>query len=64
MGTRLSIYEYTKATGILLLPAVSPDPNIITDVAPEERWNYEMLEAAERRSSEQQWRSRQWPIIS
>ena len=47
MGTCLSIYEYTKATRILLPHAITPDPNIIiNDVAPQERWNYELLEAS------------------
>ncbi|KAF8639340.1 hypothetical protein AX17_001560 [Amanita inopinata Kibby_2008] len=44
MGTRLSFYEYTKATGNVLSPPFIA--SIINDVAPMERWNYELLETA------------------
>ncbi|KAI9438447.1 hypothetical protein BJY52DRAFT_547743 [Lactarius psammicola] len=47
MGTCLSIYECTKATGVLLPPAITPDPKFIdVDVYPQERWNYDLLEAS------------------
>jgi hypothetical protein len=45
MGTCLSLYEYKKATGVPLPPAIVPDPTIVNDVAPGECWNYELLEA-------------------
>ena len=45
MGTCLSIYEYT-GNWHPLATRYRPDPNIVNDVAPEERWNYELLEAA------------------
>jgi len=46
MGTCLSIYECTKATRVLLPRAIAPDPKIVNDIAPQERWNYELLEAS------------------
>ncbi|KAI9451761.1 hypothetical protein BJY52DRAFT_86922 [Lactarius psammicola] len=47
MGTCLSIYECTKATGVLLPPAITPDPKFIdVDDSPQERWNYDLLEAS------------------
>jgi hypothetical protein len=46
MGTCFSVYEYTKETRVLSPSLIAPDPNIVNDVAPEERWNYELLEAA------------------
>ena len=45
MGTRLSIYEYTKATNTLFPPAITFDRNALNDVAPKERWNYDLLDA-------------------
>ena len=45
MGTCFSVYEYTKESRVLSPPLIAPDPNIVNDVAPEERWNYELLEA-------------------
>ena len=46
MGTCFSVYEYARDTGILLPPLIAPDRNIVNDVAPEERWNYKLLEEA------------------
>ena len=46
MGTRLSIYEYTKATNMLLPPGTTPDPNVVNDDAPQELWKYDLLEVA------------------
>ena len=46
MGTRLSIYEYTKATNVLLPPGTTPDPNVVNDDAPQELWKYDLLEVA------------------
>ncbi|KAI9438446.1 hypothetical protein BJY52DRAFT_1129545 [Lactarius psammicola] len=45
MGTCLSIYECTMATGIFPR-AIKPDPNIVNDISPQERWNYDLLEAS------------------
>jgi hypothetical protein len=44
MGTRFSVYEYKKETNILLPPTIARDTMYVTDVAPAERWNYELLE--------------------
>jgi hypothetical protein len=46
MGLRFSVYEYSKETNILLPPAVHPHELYMTDVAPAERWQYELLENA------------------
>jgi hypothetical protein len=46
MGTCFSVYEYTKETGRLTPPMIARDPDIINDVAPQTRWNYELLEPA------------------
>jgi len=44
MGTCFSVYEYTKETSRLTPPMIARDPDIINDVAPQARWNYELLE--------------------
>lgn len=46
MGTCFSVYEYTKETSRLTPPLIARDPDIINDVAPQARWNYELLEPA------------------
>ena len=46
MGTCFSVYEYTKDTGRLTPSMIAPDPEIINDVAPQARWDYELLEPA------------------
>jgi hypothetical protein len=57
MGTCLCIYEYTKATNTLLPPRTIPDPMVVNDIAPRERWKYDLLEAAgEEKLSP-------WPIV-
>lgn len=43
MGSRFSVYAYTRETNILLPPSSAPDPMFVTDVAPG-RWNYDLLE--------------------
>jgi hypothetical protein len=44
MGCRFSVYEYTKDTNILFPPSITRDAMFVTDVAPADRWNYELLE--------------------
>ena len=44
MRSRFSVYEYTKETNILLPPPIARDVMFVTDVAPADRWNYELLE--------------------
>ena len=46
MGTCFSVYEYMKETSRLTPPMIARDPDIINDVAPQARWNYELLEPA------------------
>ncbi|GLB39331.1 hypothetical protein LshimejAT787_0604930 [Lyophyllum shimeji] len=46
MGTRFAIYEYLKDTAMLNPPFIVRNPQYVTDVAPAERWNYELLEPA------------------
>jgi hypothetical protein len=43
-GTRLAFYEYEATTNILTPHAIVPDPVILNDVAPAERWSYDILE--------------------
>jgi hypothetical protein len=44
MGPRFSVYEYTMETNILLPPSIPRHPMYVTDVAPADRWKYELLE--------------------
>jgi len=45
LGTRLCIYEYTVETRTLTPPRIIPgDPELLTDTAPQERWNLELFE--------------------
>ena len=44
-GTRMAFYEYVAATNTLTPPAIVPDPDSLDDVAPAERWSYDLLEA-------------------
>ena len=44
MGSRFSVYEYTKEANILFPPSIARDAMLVTDVAPADRWNYELLE--------------------
>ena len=46
MGTCFSVYEYTKETSCLTPPMIARDPDIINDITPQARWNYELLEPA------------------
>ncbi|THU94490.1 hypothetical protein K435DRAFT_156921 [Dendrothele bispora CBS 962.96] len=46
MGTRFAVYEYTAETRILEPEAIPRDRRLINDVAPETRWEYEMLETS------------------
>lgn len=44
LGTRFSVYEYTHATRTLTPPRIPLHPGIVTDTAPQERWNYDVME--------------------
>jgi hypothetical protein len=44
MGPRFSVYEYNQATNTLLPPSITRHATFVTDVAPADRWNYELLE--------------------
>jgi len=44
LGTRLCIYEYTVETRTLTPPRIIPHPDIVTDIAPKERWDLELFE--------------------
>ncbi|KAG7450015.1 uncharacterized protein BT62DRAFT_928799 [Guyanagaster necrorhizus] len=46
-GTRLSFYSYDKATNSLCSPAIAADPNITTDVVPQDRWGFDILDATD-----------------
>ena len=43
-GTRMAFYEYVAATNTLTPPAIVPDPDSLNDLAPAERWGYDLLE--------------------
>ena len=45
-GTRMAFYEYVAATNTLTTRPrpITPDPIFLNDVAPAERWNYDLLE--------------------
>ncbi|KAF9499481.1 hypothetical protein BDN71DRAFT_186186 [Pleurotus eryngii] len=45
-GTHLAFYEYEVATNAVAPPAIPADPFYLTDTAPAERWNYDVLDAA------------------
>ena len=44
IGTRFSVYNYDKATGILSPPSSSRDSMQLVDVAPVNQWNFDLLE--------------------
>ena len=44
-GTRMAFYEYVAATNTLTPGVISPDPESVNDLAPAERWGYDLLEA-------------------
>ena len=44
-GTRMAFYEYVADTSKLTPRAIPPDPIFLNDVAPAERWSYDLLEA-------------------
>jgi hypothetical protein len=44
MGTRFSVYVYNKEINVLLPPSIARDAMYVTDVAPVDRWNHELLE--------------------
>jgi hypothetical protein len=44
-GTHIAFYEYVAATNTLTPPTIAPHPIFLNDVAPADRWNYDLLEA-------------------
>jgi hypothetical protein len=44
LGTRFCVYEYTIANCILTPLCIVPHPKLISDTAPKERWNLDILE--------------------
>ena len=44
-GTQIAFYEYVAATKTLTPRAFTPDPTFLDDMAPADRWNYDLLEA-------------------
>ncbi|KAF8885689.1 hypothetical protein CPB84DRAFT_124313 [Gymnopilus junonius] len=44
MGTRVSVYEYTPSNRRLTPPRILPQLDVVTDVAPSERWQYDIME--------------------
>ncbi|KAF8514939.1 hypothetical protein BU17DRAFT_94016 [Hysterangium stoloniferum] len=44
MGTCFSVYEYAKETNRVSPPLIPRDRDVVNDVAPQERWKYELLE--------------------
>ena len=44
LGTRFCVYEYTVANRLLTPPHIVPHPKLVTDIAPKERWNLDILE--------------------
>jgi hypothetical protein len=44
-GTRMAFYDYVAATNTHTPGAISSDPVCLSDVAPAERWSYDLLEA-------------------
>jgi hypothetical protein len=43
LGTRFSIYEYYSDTRRLTPKRLRADPDIVSDTAPQERWNYDVM---------------------
>jgi hypothetical protein len=43
-GTRFCVYEYTHTSGVLTPRRIGLEPDIITDTAPKERWDLDILE--------------------
>ena len=46
MGTRFSVYRYNQETNMLLPPSIARNAMYVTDIAPADQWNYELLEDA------------------
>jgi hypothetical protein len=44
LGTRFSVYEYHPQTRRLTPRRILPHPNILNDIAPQERWNYDVMQ--------------------
>lgn len=44
MGTRFAVYEYMRVTNRIAPPSIPRDPDIVNDVAPKARWEYDLLD--------------------
>jgi hypothetical protein len=44
MGTKFAVYKYEKSTQRLTPPAIPRHHEIVNDVAPADRWQYELLD--------------------
>jgi len=45
MGTKLCFYEFEKAQRTITPKHIPRDPGFMIDAAPQERWDYDALEA-------------------
>jgi hypothetical protein len=43
LGTRFSVYEYHSDTRRLTPRLILPDPDVVSDIAPQERWDYDVM---------------------
>ncbi|KAN0121356.1 hypothetical protein V8E52_003252, partial [Russula decolorans] len=43
LGTRFSVYEYHSDTRILTPELILPDLDVVSDIAPQDRWNYDVM---------------------
>lgn len=44
LGTRFCVYEYNPASRSLTPRRIDPDPHLVTDIAPKERWDFDFME--------------------
>ncbi|KAI6034804.1 hypothetical protein EDC04DRAFT_2200344 [Pisolithus marmoratus] len=44
LGTRFCVYEYTAEDRRITLKCITPDHKFVTDTAPKERWNLDILQ--------------------
>jgi hypothetical protein len=47
LGTHFSVYEYHPQTRRLTSRRILPHPDILNDIAPQERWNYDVMQPGE-----------------
>ena len=43
IGTQFCVYTFTTETRILKPKLITPDPDIVNDIAPEDRWAFDVL---------------------